>query len=198
MMKAHNLNDAVFERGDDSDLCGFQQIPVQREVMAVTSMLFVRPLQARTSARVKQDSEEMGNTVKVTCPLCETHSYLVSTSIRFGCLDTGTWNINLFIIFTSCWFYCGLIQGLSILWYLWCSFQFFFHPLIDALTFCSNTNLFDFWSTLMCVLLLCRHRWVRPGVQWWLCTRVQQHPRKLSLHLPRRIQFGTWRTQLPR
>lgn len=47
------------------DLCGFQQIHVQREVMAVTLMLFVRLPKALTSAHVKQALKEMGNTVKV-------------------------------------------------------------------------------------------------------------------------------------
>lgn len=49
------------------DLYGFQQIHVQKEVMAVTLMLFVRLLKALTSAHVKQALKEMGNTVKVKC-----------------------------------------------------------------------------------------------------------------------------------
>lgn len=46
-------------------LCGFLQIHVQREVMAVTLTLFVRLPKARTSARVKQDLRETENTAKV-------------------------------------------------------------------------------------------------------------------------------------
>ena len=44
---------------------GFQQIHAQREVIAVTLMLFVRRPKVHTSARVKQVLKEMENTVKV-------------------------------------------------------------------------------------------------------------------------------------
>lgn len=52
---AHNLKDSY----------GFQ-IPVQREVMAVTLMLFVKLPRVHTSARVKQGLKAMDITVKVT------------------------------------------------------------------------------------------------------------------------------------
>ena len=44
---------------------GFQQIRAQREVMAVTLMLFVRLPKAHTSVHVRQALKEMENTAKV-------------------------------------------------------------------------------------------------------------------------------------
>lgn len=48
---------------------GFPQTHAQMEVMAVTSMLFVRLPKARTSARVKQVLRETDINAKVPCLL---------------------------------------------------------------------------------------------------------------------------------
>lgn len=43
----------------------------------------------------------------------------------------------------------------------------------------------------------CRCRRMCDRIQWRLCPRVHQHPRKLQVHVLRRVPPGSRRTQLP-